>query len=177
MQGFLTTPPESQVRSLEARKTLGIKAAFLSNSFSAYRVKALNAVGGFSTNVIFGEDMLLCARLLLGCWKVVYEAKATVAHSHNYGLAEEFRRCFDIGVLHSRESWLLSEFGSAGGEGLRYVKSETHYLLKRKPWLLFSAWCRVSLKLIGYRLGLVEKKIPLKLKVMLSMNKGYWRQE
>ena len=39
-------PAESQVRSLDDRASLGIKTAFLSNSFSAYRRSALVEAGG-----------------------------------------------------------------------------------------------------------------------------------
>ena len=47
-------PATGHVRDLESRHTLGIKAAFLSNSFAAYRVAPLVEVGGFPSNTIIG---------------------------------------------------------------------------------------------------------------------------
>ena len=46
-------------------------------------------------------------------------------HSHNYTFFEEFKRYFDVGVFHEKESWILEEFGQASGEGANYVKSSS----------------------------------------------------
>ena len=86
------------------------------------------SVGGFSPDVIFGEDTLVVARMHRAGWKTAYVADAMVRHSHAYSIAEEFRRYFDIGVLHARESWLVDQFGSASGEGRRFVVSEMRHL-------------------------------------------------
>ncbi|MHB9022152.1 MAG: glycosyltransferase family 2 protein [Halothiobacillus sp.] len=168
-------PETSAVRRFEDRKSLGIKAAFFSNSFSAYRRSALIAVGGFPDDVILGEDMVVAAHMLMAGWRIAYVAEARVRHSHDYSMWEEFRRYFDIGVLHTRESWLLEAFGSPEGEGLRFVKSEFRYLMTRAPYLIPSALVRSALKLAGYRLGRAESKLPRWLKPRLSMHSGFWR--
>ena len=87
---------------------------------------------------------------------------------------EEFRRYFDIGVLHHREHWLLERFGKAEGEGLRFVKSELGYLLKHGPASIPSAIARTGLKYAGYRLGRMEGHLPASIKPALSMHRGYW---
>jgi len=168
-------PDASAVRSAADIAALGVKTAYLSNSFAAYRKSALMSVGGFPHDVIFGEDMCVAARMLLSGWKVAYRADAAVHHSHDYGMAQEFRRYFDIGVLHAREPWLLEKFGRPEGEGLRFVRSETAYLWKHAPHLLPSAWLRTLLKLAGYRLGKAEAHLPLWLKRRLGMLHGYWK--
>ena len=99
-------PPHSQLKSLADAPQLGIKTAFMSNSFSAYRREALLAVGGFPNHVILSEDMYVAAKMLLAGWKVAYEGQACCRHSHNYSLKEEFRRYFDIGVFQAREPWI-----------------------------------------------------------------------
>ncbi|TDO10652.1 MULTISPECIES: glycosyltransferase family 2 protein [Halomonas] len=154
---------------------LGIKTAFLSNSFAAYRREALLAVGGFADDVILAEDMLAGARLLAAGWRLAYCAEARVYHSHNYSLTEEFRRYFDIGVLHSREAWLLAWLGRAEGEGGRFVRSEAGYLLRHAPWRLPEAALRTLLKYAGYRLGKLEGRLPLSLKRWLCLHRHYWR--
>ena len=167
-------PETDSVRSVSDIPARGIKAAFLSNSFAAYRRSALMSVGGFPDDVIFGEDMCVAARMLLSGWKVAYRADAAVYHSHDYSMRQEFRRYFDIGVMHVREPWLLENFGRPEGEGARFVRSETAYLWKHAPQLLPSAWLRTLLKLAGYRLGRMESHLPLWLKRRLGMLRGYW---
>jgi len=167
-------PAESSTKSEEDIRHIGIKAAFISNSFAAYRRTALMSVGGFPADVIFGEDTFVAARMLQTGWKVVYSAEAACYHSHNYSMVEEFQRYFDIGVFHSRETWYLSSLGKPEGEGKKFVLSEINYLAKRAPWLIPSAIVRTGLKLIGYTLGQKEHLMPLWIKRKLSMNKGYW---
>jgi len=167
-------PETSEVWSLASRAKLGLKAAFLSNSLAAYRRSALMNVGGFPTNVIFGEDMVTAARLLLNGHKVAYVADACAHHSHPYSPIQEFKRYFDIGVLHSRERWLLDEFGKASGEGKRFVLSELRYLQDRNAWQIPSALLRTVMKLVGYRLGQMEARLSPGIKRRLSMHPKFW---
>jgi rhamnosyltransferase len=166
----------SVVRSWESRRAMGFKSIFFSNAFGAYRREALMSVGGFSPDVIFGEDTLVVARMHRAGWKTAYVADALVRHSHDYSIAEEFRRYFDIGVLHSRESWLNEQFGSASGEGRRFVTSELKYLLKHGPHHVPSAVARTAAKYLGYKIGRGESRIAPKLKCRLGMNRQYWMQ-
>ncbi|PWB53162.1 MAG: rhamnosyltransferase, partial [Nitrosomonadales bacterium] len=117
-------PSQSQVRTLADAPRLGIKTPFLSNSFAAYRREALEAAGGFPSDVILAEDMVVAARMLMRGWHIAYCAEAKVYHSHDYSMPEEFRRYFDTGVLHAREKWLLETFGYAEGSGKGFVLSE-----------------------------------------------------
>ena len=167
-------PANSHVRSIEDRARMGIKAIFLSNSLAAYRRSALIEVGGFPSRVIFGEDAYVAGRLLLAGYKIAYAAEACAFHSHPYSIAEEFRRYFDIGVMHHREQWILETFGSAGGEGRRFVHAHLHYLWGRRPSLIPSALLRIAAKLIAYRLGRIEDAIPGHFKRRLSMHTHYW---
>ncbi len=167
-------PENSDIRDFASRERLGFKAIFLSNSFAAYRRSALFAVGGFPTQVIFGEDTVTAARFLMAGSKIAYVAEAAVRHSHAYTWRQEFKRYFDIGVLHSRESWLLEAFGGTGGEGKRFVRSEIRYLRHKDPLKISSALVRTGLKLLGYKLGRAETKLSLELKTRLSMHRGFW---
>jgi rhamnosyltransferase len=172
---YFNYPTVSQVRELADRERLGFKTIFISNSFAAYRRSALMAVGGFPKGVIFGEDTITAAKLILSGWKIAYVAEAQVYHSHDYTWMQDFRRYFDIGVLHSRESWLLDEFGQAGGEGTRFVFSELKYLWPRHIASLPSAMVRTGLKLAGYRLGRLHRKLSLRWQRRLSMHRSFWK--
>lgn len=168
-------PSRSYTASAADIPRLGIKTAFLSNSFAAYRRKALLDAGGFPHWTILSEDMIAGARLLQHGWKLAYCAEARVYHSHNYSLAEEAKRYFDIGVLHAREKWLLERLGKPEGEGARFVRSEMRYLWHNASWRLPEAGLRTLLKYAGYRMGRNEHRLPLWLKRRLSMHRSYWR--
>lgn len=170
-------PDQSHVRSLDDKSTYGIKAAFISNSFSAYRRTALMQVGGFPRKLILGEDMVVAARMLQAGWLVAYQADAQVYHSHAYTIRQEFKRYFDIGVLHRDQHWILEEFGKPEGEGSRFVRSEFAYLARCAPWLLPSAVVRTAAKLIGYKIGQHSQRLPLSIKQKLSMHRGYWNDQ
>ena len=174
---FFNYAERSRVKTLADRDELGFKTVFISNSFAAYRHEALDDVGGFPSRAILGEDTCVVAKMLLKDWSVAYCADAQVIHSHGLSYVDEFQRYFDIGVFHEREGWIREKFGKVRGEGRRFVCSEVKYLLKKNPLLLPSAALRTALKMLAYRLGRVERYLPIFLKSKLSMNKGFWRNE
>ncbi|MGZ4979505.1 MAG: glycosyltransferase family 2 protein [Methylobacter sp.] len=171
---FNYPPAESQLRSIEDRTRFGIKSAFISNSFAAYRYSALMQVGGFPVDTIMNEDTYVAGRMLVSGWKIAYCADAQVFHSHDYGFLEEFRRYFDIGVFHTNTAWLQLTFGSASGEGLRFVISEMRYLMKHAPWLIPSAVLRTGLKWLGFKLGELHSGLPRAMLRYFSLHKTYW---
>jgi len=163
------------VHTMDDAARLGIKAAFCSNSFAAWRRSALLAVGGFPFPCILGEDMLTAARLLQAGYGVAYCAEARVVHSHTLTVGGEARRYFDTGVMHADNGWLLQAFGSAGGEGMRFVRSEVHYLATHGAALRIpEALVRNMVKLAAYRLGRAYRRLPRNWRRRMSMNPGYW---
>ncbi len=149
-------PPESQLRSFDDRKVFGLKTVFASNSFAAYRVAALQSVGGFPSNVPLCEDMYVAAKMLLDGWKVFYAADAQVYHSHNYTAAQEFRRYVEIGKFHAQESWIRDTFGSAEGAGKKFVLMKLSILAKKNPLDCVGAIFRDAAKFLGYLIGKLE---------------------
>ncbi len=173
---FFNYPGQSSVRSYRDRDRLGLKAAFLSNSFAAYRRIALDSVGGFPSDVIFGEDMYVAGKLLISGWKVAYAAEALCRHSHDYTLWQEFKRYFDMGVFHVREPWLGSNFGGVKSEGLRFLLSELKFLGFRAIGACAYSVLRNVLKYAGYKFGINEHLLPLRIKLVFTMNRTYWHQ-
>lgn len=156
------------------RKKYGVKTAFISNSFAAYRGTALKSVGGFPSNTILCEDMYVAAKMLMNDYGVAYVPQARVYHSHNYSLLEESKRYFDIGVFHAREKWIRNAFGTAEKTGRGFLKYEFSRMIK-KPWLLPEMCIRDGGKYICYRLGLIENRLPNIVKKNISMNSRYWK--
>ena len=171
---FFNYPESPKIKSFDDIKTQGIKAAFLSNSFAAYRSECLRNIGGFPSNTIFAEDMYVAAKMILSGWYVAYAGDSLCLHSHNYSIAQEFSRYFDMGVFHAHNPWIREKFGGAGGEGLRFVKSELNYLGIRYFYLWPVSILRNGFKLLGYKLGSHENYFPCFIKKYLGSNKRYW---
>lgn len=170
-------PDTSATRSAEDIPALGIRAAFCSNSFAAYRRKALLGLGGFPNRQIMIEDAIVAGKAILAGWKLAYVAEAAVFHSHSYTTLDEFRRYFDIGVAHARSKDLFSQLGNVRGEGLRFVRSEIRYLLRHNKLLVPLSLLRAAVKLLGYNLGCNERRIPASVKRYLSMHTDFWNAE
>jgi rhamnosyltransferase len=166
-------PAESSTRSMEDSARLGMKVAYISNSFAAYRVAALEQCGGFPSHLILGEDTYVAMRMLVSGWRVRYCAEARVFHSHNYTLAEELERFFDYGVLHAQCPDIV-RFGTAEATGLRLLRSEIRYIGRLEPWLLPQLAIRSILKYVGYKLGRRYNRLPVSACRQLSMTKSYW---
>lgn len=147
-------PAESYVRTYIDKMHYGIKTCFNSNSFAGYKKSALDAIGGFPAKISLGEDVYAAAKMLTNGYKISYCADATVVHSHNFNLKQEFQRYFAIGQFHRQENWILEQFTSPTKEGFKYIASEIQYLIKTKNylWLPRAAASWVT-KFAAYKLG------------------------
>ena len=146
-------PEQNTEKSLKDIPRMGIKTAFTSDSFAAYRRDALLRAGGFPQNCSMGEDMIAAARILLQGGTVVYAAQARVIHSHGFTMAEEARRYYGIGRMHAQQRLLLARFQSPASEGKRFVRSELVFLTRHAPWRIPEALLRTATKYSAYRWG------------------------
>lgn len=167
-------PATSDVRTLASARQHGIRTTHLSNSFAAYRIRALNECGGFPSTLILGEDTHVALHMLLAGWSVSYRATALVRHSHDYSVFQDMQRYFDFGVLHAQLPELLRELGEPEADGLRFAKSELRYMTSAAPWRLPEVIVRNTAKYLGYRLGRLFRKLPNSIRRRLSMTSGYW---
>ncbi len=167
---------KTEVKSKAEIPRLGIKTAFISNSFAAYKGSIFHELGGFPDDVILSEDMYMAAKMILAGYKVIYSAESCVRHSHNYTITQEFNRYFDIGVFHADNKFIMNFFGGVGGEGVRFICSEVMYLLKKSPLLIPIALSRALMKFVGFKLGVNYKFLPRTIVKFLSMHKGFWQR-
>ncbi|EIS2942916.1 O antigen biosynthesis rhamnosyltransferase RfbN, partial [Salmonella enterica subsp. enterica serovar Eko] len=165
---------KSIVKSKADIEKFGIKTVFMSNSFAAYRRSVFEELSGFPEHTILAEDMFMAAKMIQAGYKVAYCAEAVVRHSHNYTPREEFQRYFDTGVFHACSPWIQRDFGGAGGEGFRFVKSEIQFLLKNAPFWIPRALLTTFTKFLGYKLGKHWQSLPLSTCRYFSMYKSYW---
>ena len=172
---YFNYPENSYTRTFSDKAHYGLKTVFFSDSFSAYRRSVLAEVGWFKDGLIVGEDMYVIAKIVIAGYKVAYRADAVVFHAHSYSVWEDFRRYFDTGVFHTSEPWLIDTFGKAEGEGMRYIKSELHFLLEQDAYGKVPEFIiRNGLKYLGYTIGKRYQKLPKSIAQMLSMHPSWW---
>ena len=155
----------------------GLKKAYMSNSFAAYRVDRLKSIGGFPSKLILAEDFYVAAKFLENGDSVAYIASAKCKHSHNYTVTQEFKRYFDIGVCHSTQNWMLKLLGRVEGEGVLFAKDQFWTCLKSKKYFtaVRSILCSFA-KFLGYKMGLKYEIFPMKFVRSFSMYKSYWNK-
>ena len=166
---------QSIKKDATSARQLGAKVFFCSNSFAAYRRSTMLELGGFRHDLILGEDMEFAARAIKAGYANLYCATAAVYHSHDYSIGEVVGRYFDIGAFDKNNSWMREQFGSHTGEGLRFVASELKYLLNRSPMEIPRSLIQTAGKWVGYKLGRMERRVPINVKRKLSMHANYWQ--
>jgi rhamnosyltransferase len=167
-------PDDSRIKSKEDTPELGIKTFFCSNVCAAYNREIYEELGGFIKKAIFNEDMIFAGHAVNAGYRIAYEAKALVCHSHNYTCMQQFRRNFDLGVSQTQHPEVFKSVSSES-EGVKFVKKTAAYLSKIKkkrliPYLFVSS----GFKFMGYQLGKRYESLPNGMVVWCSSNKEYW---
>ncbi len=186
-------PDASRTVQLQDKDSLGLKVCFFSNAFGAYRLSALQALGGLPAGLPLGEDTFTAGKLLLSGQSLHYQANAAVYHSHHYNGLQDFQRMFDTGVFHAQNPWLVQSFGRAEGEGWRLLRNQWAHLqlLASGKATTYPAPSKVpslprglvqmvftnAVKLCGYKMGQWHRLWPKSLNKRLSMYKSFWRQQ
>ena len=166
-------PEVSSIYTLTDVRRVGIRAAFCSDCFAAYRRAAVIKVGGFPAPVIWGEDALLAAKLLLDGWANAYVAEAAVYHSHDYSLIDYFRSSFDAGVMHAHETWFMNLVGSAHREGMRFALGQLVAMAHRHPAWLPRATASLAARYLGYLCGRRFALVPTSLRLRLTWSSQF----
>jgi rhamnosyltransferase len=116
------------------------------------------------------EDVAICQRLIEAGWKVAYDPRAAVFHSHNHTPDNLLKRYFDIGVSWRRlgiwdhdfraslvrDSWRMVFGGKGNGRNGGKQEPEA------------GSFRRTTAKFVGVALGLNERLLPLRVKKRLS---------
>lgn len=169
-------PEESSVKSLKDLERLGIKTYFCSDVCALYRKSRYHELGGFVTQTIFNEDMILASKLIHAGYSIGYAANAKVYHAHRYTCKQQFQRNFDLGVSQQQYREIFEGVKSES-EGVKLVKKTMRYLWRhgyalKIPELILQS----ASKYFGYRMGKNYEKLPLWLIGKCSMQKSYWEK-
>ena len=124
-------PAVSRIKSMADSRELGIKTTFLSDSFAAYRVQDLVAIGGFP-KINICEDMYVAGKLLLAGKHIAYVAEAEARHSHEPQMKDMWHRYREMGRFQRQNPWIKESFGSAGGEGMKLLRYQVGRIYKEK---------------------------------------------
>lgn len=169
-------PAESRIKTKADIPVLGIKTYFGSNVCCAYDRAIYDRLGGFIRHTIFNEDMIYAGGAIQKGYAVVYQAKARVVHSHNYGCMQQFHRNFDLAVSQAMHPEVFGGIRSES-EGIRLVKTSMGHCLKiGKPWLCFQVLAQSAGKFLGYKLGQRYGKLPRRVILWCTMNPTFWQE-
>lgn len=143
------------VKGIEDAPKYGIKTFFFSNACSAINKERFGEAGMFPEGVRANEDMIIAARLLVLGYKVAYVPEASVIHSHNLSLLDQFRRYYNIGSSLRKNIWVLRHARSEG-EGIKFLQEQARFILKQRRFLWIPYMILESaVKYAGYRIGLL----------------------
>ncbi|HYT24113.1 MAG TPA: glycosyltransferase [Candidatus Polarisedimenticolia bacterium] len=167
---------ERVVKDPHGARECGFRYYHFSSVNAAIRKEVWQATR-FPDDLKVFEDLGISKRILDAGWKIVYEPRATVYHSHNHGTGALFKRYFDGGVTWKRlglwddgtRSSMLKEFGqlllkklslSGGNRAGRMGRASIRQDLAKSA---------------GMFLGLHERFLPLALKRRLSAHRLFER--
>lgn len=168
-------PAISNVRSQKDIESMGIKAYFFSDVCAAYRRSFLEETGGFDSPIISNEDMLLAAKALQAGYRVRYEAKAEVYHSHNFSLRYQYCRNFDVAVFMEMYKDIVKGDGTTG-EGIRMVLyTEKELFLHLHFVSMFRCVFESAAKFLGNRAGRRYRSLSKEQIMKKTSNLGFWK--
>jgi rhamnosyltransferase len=131
----LNYPAVSMKKTAADIPKLGIKTYFCSNACAAYRKDVFDMIGGFGP-CVSAEDMLYAAEVIAKGKSVYYQASAQVFHSHDDSLKAQWKRYFEIGLMHGEHpQYFLSRETRAEKTGASNVVYILRTLLKRRKYL------------------------------------------
>ena len=174
---YFNYPPITEKKTGKKLKSGGIKDCFTSNVCAAYRRDWYEKVGGFEMDILLSEDSVFAGKALMLGADVVYCAEAKVFHSHYYGYRTQWKRNFDIGVVHRQYEKIFKGLSSEQ-EGVRLVKYTAVYLLKKKKvHLLLRLFVMSAVRYVAFECGKYYELFPRTLVERWSWDKEYWRRK
>ena len=168
-------PAISNVRSQKDIQSMGIKAYFFSDVCAASRRSFLEETGGFDSPIISNEDMLLAAKALQAGYRVRYEAKAEVYHSHNCSLRYQYCGNFDVAVFMEMYKDIVKGDGTTG-EGIRMVLyTEKELFLHLHFVSMFRCVFESAAKGLGKRGGRRYRSLSKEKIMKRTSNPVFWK--
>lgn len=132
-----------------------VSNVYISDVCSAMKKEVWKKIN-FDESIIMAEDKKWAIDVLKSGYKLVYEPKAIVYHSHDYSIISTFKRRFNDGVAMKQ----ICGSGKVTSKGLSYFVGEMKYLLKNhKIWIPYALVYNVA-RFAGVFLGMHYEYIP-----------------
>ncbi len=146
--------PDGDIKKTKADvKRLGIKTYFCSDVCACYRRDIYDKLGGHIEHTVFNEDMIYAHGAVENGYGIYYASSAMVVHSHDYTVAEQYRRNVDLGRSQAEHPEIFDQVPSEG-EGKKLVKGCVSYLIKNGYWYLIPRFIMLCAgRYLGYRKG------------------------
>jgi rhamnosyltransferase len=144
-----------------------------SNACAAWSSEVLDEIGGFPATLV-SEETIAATRLLALGHRIAYVADAQVRHSHDYGLAAEFRRYFDIGWTRGRFAQLLLADRAEARRWRQFAARLVAHVARHDPARLPRAIASLAARLLGYRTGVMGRRLPPAVAALLSGQDYFW---
>lgn len=165
---------EYQVRRLARSEDATLAACFFSTVGGAIRA-SLWAQHPFREDVIMSEDQAWSKDAMLAGQAIAYQPAAELLHSHQYGIADIFRRNFDSG--YSIRQIFSGRTGISAFEGLSRLAREAVFVLRAGSIadMLRFPFYEIA-RHLGFWAGMHAELIPVRLRKACG-NLGYfWDQ-
>lgn len=163
-----------ETKSLAHGEVASLARCFFSTVSGAIRASVW-ASHPFREDIIMSEDQAWAAEVMQAGRTIAYEPGACVLHSHQYGIADVFRRNFDSGYS-IRQIY-------AGKTGLPFLLAITK-LTREAVFILRAGKSGDRLRFIpyesarhmGFILGLHAKRLPIPLRKKFSSLRYFWEE-
>lgn len=167
-------PEESRIVTKKDTEELGIKTFFFSDAASAVSAKIyreLNAYDG--KDLLTNEDMYFAYKLINSGYRKMYNAEASVIHSHDYKFKELFKRYFDQGVFLKDNNYLTKFNANSSAKALLlFIVKES---IREKNFKAISNIIpNFAARYLGNILGQNYNKLSNKTIKKLTAGKAYW---
>ena len=167
-------PEGDQKKGLEDLDRLGVKTFFCSNACACYRREIFDRLGGFVDRTIFNEDMIYASKAVRAGYYIYYASSAKVWHSHNYTLAGQYHRNFDLGVSQAEHPEVFEGISSEN-EGMKLVKMSIKALAAEKRLYLLPKFFLFCLaRYLGFKKGRKYEKMSEKAILKATTDPGYF---
>lgn len=173
---YFTYPPVGRVKRRQDMEQYGIDGCFTSNVCAAYRRDWYEKVGGFEQQILLSEDSVFAARAITQGASAIYAADARVVHGHRFSYRMQWRRNFDIGVVHKKYDSIFGGMAPTK-RGARLIKETAGYLMRHGEAACIPRLFAVSIVKAGaYIAGKHYRNIPKFLVKRWTLDKVYWEE-
>lgn len=163
-----------EIKTLAQGANASLARCFFSTVSGAIRA-SLWARHSFREDIIMSEDQAWAKEVMLAGHSIAYEPRACVLHSHQYGIADIFRRNFDSG--YSIHQIYAGKTGIPLRHALAGLAKEAAFVLRNGgPVDLLRFLPYEMARHMGFLLGLRAEKLPASIRKTCSNLRYFWEQ-